>query len=299
MSAEPYPLVSIITCYYNRKDNLEASISSILDQSYPNFEFIIFDDCSTDGTFELLQQFADHPKVRIIRPQMNMGMTKGLVWAISKAKGKYIAIHGAGDVSYRDRIQKQVQFLEAKPDFGIVGCLIEEIYENQKTILSPEGKRGLKFSHGEVMYRSSLYFQAGGYNTLFVYGQFTMLKYDMLKLSRGGYVEEVLYRRIHYSGGVTRNSTKRLLQVLNIQLGICISRQGLWNVDISLLVIALSFQYIALIRKGSEDESRLKYHLKRKSFFFSFIFWLNRVGLIPNIVVEKFGVYLRRQNGFL
>lgn len=299
MSAEPYPLVSIITCYYNRKDNLEASISSILDQSYPNFEFIIFDDCSTDGTFELLQQFADHPKVKIIRPQMNMGMTKGLVWAISKAKGKYIAIHGAGDVSYRDRIQKQVNILESRPEVGLVGCLIEDVRDGSEIeIQSPIGEwEGFRFSHGEVMYRSSLYFLAGGYNTLLKYGQFTMLKNELLKLAEGAYVNEVLYKRIHFSDGVTRNPTRKFSQLLNIQFGLNVSNRGLWYIDLSTLVIALSFQHVSLIKDGSEDEVRLIFHLKQRSVVYSAIYKLYKLGIIPQRLISKFGKYLRQQKG--
>lgn len=297
MSIEKQPLVSIITGYYNRKENLSESINSILNQTYPNFEFIVFDDCSTDGTFDLLSQFAGHPKMKLVRHDVNIGLTKGLIKAIALAQGKYIAIHGAGDISYENRIAEQVKILEKDSNLGIVGCLMEDVYQGITEVVSPEPSAlgsSFRFSHGEVMYRRDLYYQVGGYNSLFRTGQFTMLKFEMMKHTKAGYVDEVLYRRIHFKNGVTKNKDKRLEQLLNIQLGINISKHGLWDIDLSSLVIAFSFQNISLVKKGSEDEKRLRRHLKYKGIHYSLIYHIYRMGLIPSILIKKHGSLIRK-----
>ena len=192
------PLVSIITGYYNRKENLEQSIQSVLDQTYSNFEYIIFDDCSTDGTSELIAKFSD-PRLRVVRHEKNMGFTKGIISAIGQSNGDLIAIHGAGDVSFPERITRQVELLQSDKEIGIVGCLLEDVSNEGTVIHSPVyGDHKSHFTQGEVMYRKNLYFQVGGYNSMFTYGQFTNLKLEMLKISKPDYVNEVLYRRIHF-----------------------------------------------------------------------------------------------------
>lgn len=287
--------VSIITGYYNRSQNLLESINSVLNQTYENIEYIVFDDCSTDGTREILESI-DDPKFTLIKHSVNLGFTKGMIHAISRAQGDFIAVHGAGDISLPDRIEKQVQQLNSDTGIGIVGCLIEDVYENQVETVSPVSKTGgFNFSHGEVMYRKELYFKAGGYNPLFKYGQFTMLKFEMLKYAKAGFVNEILYRRVHYKNGVTKNVRKRLEQLLNIHLGINISKRGFWDTDISTLVVALSFQNISLIKDGSQDEKRLKFHLKNKGIHYLVLYILYKIDLLPAFFIRKCGSYLRKK----
>src|SRR5690554_1448439 len=160
-----HPLVSIITGYFNRKENLKESIQSVLDQDYLNFEFIIFDDCSTDGTFEMINSFNDS-RLRIIKHETNIGFTKGIIAAIAEGKGEFIAIHGAGDISYPGRIRKQVEFLQSNPEVSLVGCLLEDVSKAGSVIHSPAQDGGtFHFTQGEVMYRRNQYYQVGGYNS--------------------------------------------------------------------------------------------------------------------------------------
>lgn len=285
---EERPLVSIITGYYNRKDNLKESVTSVLEQSYANFEYIVFDDCSTDGTRELLETF-DDPRFTLIKHTQNMGFTKGLIHAISKAKGEFIALHGAGDISHKERISSQVNVLLNDKDVGIVGCLVEDVTAVGVEIQSPvvkDDRSNFDFSHGEVMYRSSLYYLAGGYNTLFNYGQFTMLKMEILKLSKGAFVNEVLYRRINYSNGVSKNISKIIEQKISISLGLNLSRQGIWGVDISTIVVAFSLLNIRYLKPKSTDEKRFLLHARRKGMHFVVLYYLYKKKLIPARVME-------------
>lgn len=289
------PLVSIITGYYNRKDNLLESIQSVLDQDYPNFEYIVFDDCSTDGTFELLQQFKGNPLLTIIRNETNMGLTKGLIHAISRSKGKYIAIHGAGDISFKERIKEQVGLLENNSEIGIVGCVLEDVYDGETHLFSPVRDDGqFYFSHGEVMYRKSLYYKVGGYNALFKYGQFTMLKWDMMKLAKASYVDKVLYRRIHFNNGVTRNDKKKIEQVISYTIGKNASNKGFLNIDMSAIIIYVSFQHIHILKPKTEDERRFMNHAYNKGFHYVLLYYLFRIKIIPSFLLSKFGSLMRK-----
>ncbi len=296
MNKSSYPLVSVITGYYNRKENLAESIQSVLNQDYPNFEFIVFDDCSTDGTKELLQHFkGKDERFYLIEHEQNIGFTKGIIQAISFAKGKYIAIHGAGDISFPLRIRKQVELLESNPTIGIAGCLIEDIYDGDTHLYTPLTKNGdYNFSQGEVMYRKSLYYQVGGYNALFKYGQFTMLKLDLIKISKAAYIEEVLYKRIHYSNGVTRNNKRKLEQIISYTIGKNISKYGFLRMNTAIIIVGVTLRQIDLLKPGSMDEVTFLHHINWKMPIVAILYKLYRMKALPTFVLRKYGSLLLR-----
>jgi glycosyltransferase involved in cell wall biosynthesis len=275
------PLVSIITGYYNRKENLEQCIQSVLDQTYGNFEYIIFDDCSTDGTSELIAKFSD-PRLRVIRHEKNMGFTRGIISAIGQSNGDLIAIHGAGDVSFPERIAKQVALLLSDDEIGIVGCLLEDVSNEGTVIHSPVyGDHTSHFTQGEVMYRKSLYYQIGGYNSIFTYGQFTNLKLEMLKISRPDYVNEVLYRRIHFENGVTKNPLKRIEQKFYMELGVRLAQEGnIIKIDTSKVYVKACLTYFSLLKENTPQYDLFMFHLKNNSRAFR-IFKIYKFSLLP------------------
>lgn len=276
------PLVSVITGYYNRTEDLKASIQSILDQSYPNFEYIVFDDCSTDATSDLLREFSD-PRLKLYRHSENMGFTKGAIQAVSRATGEYIAFHGAGDISAPTRIEKQVSLLNSKPNVGIVGCLIEDIFNEKSSIYTPT-KNG--FTHGEVMYRRELYYRAGGYNALFPIGQFTYLKAEILKLSEGDFVNEVLYKRRHFSNGITKNPHKRFRQKFMIKAGVFLSNndESLYAFDKNRIFLEA---YISLLSEDSPADTSEFLSLYTGNPIISILTKAYRLGLLPNQLFQR------------
>lgn len=257
------PLVSVITGYYNRERNLVESIESILGQSYNNFEFVVFDDCSTDKTSDLLSSFNDDRLV-LARYPTNLGYTKGMIKAMSLAKGEFIAIHGAGDISFEHRIAKQVAYFCDRPDASIVGCLVEDIHDGKTTVHSPAADQGnFYFTHGEVMYRRADYDRVGGYVSLFKYGQFTHLKQQLLNIGNGGFVDEVLYRRIHFGDGVTKNSKNSLEQKICTNIGKqLVDRGGIWCLDTPLAINRACLMEIDNVL-GTEKEVMFANSLKR------------------------------------
>lgn len=113
-------MISVVMSVFNGAGYLIESVQSVLDQSYANFEFIIVDDCSTDGSLEILETYRD-ARIRIIRNQENLGLTKSLNVAMSEAKGKYLARQDADDISLPDRFKTQFDYLESFPEVALVG----------------------------------------------------------------------------------------------------------------------------------------------------------------------------------
>lgn len=216
------PLVSIISVYYNRKNHVTTSVQSLLNQSYPELEIILVDDGSTDGTLQELQNFTD-ARVRVIAGP-NQGFVTALKEAIATAQGSLIAIHGSGDVSGPQRVEKQVEFLLEHPEVGVVGCHVENINRTTQTTtrfesvitsdLTTQLKNKNPFTHGEVMFRKTVYDEVGGYRPFFKYAQDYDLWLRMSTRTRFGVVPEVLYTRFAHGDGIELNLEKKAQQLL-------------------------------------------------------------------------------------
>ena len=118
--------VSIIMGIYkmiNKRDIVKLAIDSILNQTYRDFEFIICDDGSNDGTYEMVQDLIRKDKrVILIKNNENKGLAYSLNHCLSIAKGKYIARMDADDISMSNRLEKQIKFLDEHLEYAIVGC---------------------------------------------------------------------------------------------------------------------------------------------------------------------------------
>ncbi len=120
-------LISVVMSNYNTDESyLRASIESILNQTYKNFEFIIVDDCSTDNSVNVIESYTDK-RIKLIKNKENMGLTKSLNIAIKSAKGEFIARMDADDISLPQRFEKQVEFLTHNPEFIACGTAIKII----------------------------------------------------------------------------------------------------------------------------------------------------------------------------
>ncbi|WP_163379873.1 glycosyltransferase family 2 protein [Cyclobacterium sp. SYSU L10401] len=226
------PLVSVITGYYNRENLVDESIQSLLDQTYPNLEIIIFDDCSTDNTLKELQKFESDPRIQIIAHKQNQGFTRALIHAIQQSKGEFIAIHGSGDYSYPERVGKQVAALLENEKYSIVGCEDEKVFKdgtisvtarwpprNFYNSMIRKGKRPLNGSH--IMVKRNYYEMVGGYREFFTYAQDSDLLCRLSLVSDYTLVPQVLYRQWrHVEGSVSGDPIKRIKQIFYMELGV-------------------------------------------------------------------------------
>jgi glycosyltransferase involved in cell wall biosynthesis len=123
------PLVSVGIVTYNQKDYLRECIESVLLQDYPNFEIVIGDDGSTDGSQEWLQEFAlGHPgKCRVVLSSKNTGITNNANAVFFSCKGEYVAMLGGDDLMLPGKIRKQVAFLESHTDYVLCGTYTQLI----------------------------------------------------------------------------------------------------------------------------------------------------------------------------
>lgn len=218
------PRVSIITGYYNRGHLLDRTLQSLLKQTYPNFEIIVFDDCSTDDTEKRLKEYeaAYSSLLRVIRHTARLGFTRGMINAINNSDSDFIAVHGSGDTASENRISAQVEAFRGRPDLTVVGSHYVNIVESTgvKRLRTPDVskvtfnslmKRNL-FSHGEIMMRRSAYEQAGGYRPEFESCQDLDLWLRMIRLGPFATVPEPLYQRYILFDGISYDPPKALKQ---------------------------------------------------------------------------------------
>ena len=102
------PLVSVVMSVFNSEEYVSKAIESILNQTFNDFEFIIVNDGSVDGTPDILEKYGKNDKRIKIITHENKGLTKCLNIGINNSSGKYIARQDADDFSYPERIENQV-----------------------------------------------------------------------------------------------------------------------------------------------------------------------------------------------
>ncbi len=126
------PKVSVLMSVYNGEMYLSEAMDSILEQTYKNWEFIVIDDCSTDRTAEILAEYVKRDsRVRIYRNEQNQRLAGSLNRALTFAQGEYIVRMDADDISRRDRIEKQLEFMERHPEISLSGSRVMSLTGNR------------------------------------------------------------------------------------------------------------------------------------------------------------------------
>lgn len=117
------PEISLIMSVYNGEDYLSEAIESVLGQTFKSFELIIINDCSTDGTAEILKSYAERDeRVKVHTNEVNLRLPASLNKAMTLAQGKYIARMDADDICLENRLEVQYDFMEKNPHVALSSC---------------------------------------------------------------------------------------------------------------------------------------------------------------------------------
>ncbi len=174
MKPRENPLISVLIPVYNAELFIGESISSILNQTYTNWELIIIDDGSNDNSASIIGNITD-PRIHFHK-QENSGMGSALNKAILLANGKYLARQDADDISLPERFEKQIDFLESMEEHALVGTwaiiVNEKLVPTGRMHAHPESNTRLKydllfdnpFVHSSVMIRKNALKEIGLYN---------------------------------------------------------------------------------------------------------------------------------------
>jgi len=173
------PKVTVLMTVHNGLPYLPQAIESVLRQHVRDFEFLIVDDGSTDGSLDCIQRYGD-PRIRLSRNEHNLGQARSLNKGLSLARAPYVARLDQDDVYLPDRLAQQVAWLDQRRDVDVVGTWVYYVNaDGRKTgiVGMPVDDYGMflgalltyatPFGHPTVMFRREVIAGLGGYDESF------------------------------------------------------------------------------------------------------------------------------------
>ena len=174
------PAISVAMSVFNCERYLASAIESILAQTFGDFEFLILNDGSTDGSAAIIDHYASRDqRIRAIH-RGNCGLIASLNQLLAEARAPIIARMDADDLAIPERFERQYAFLEAHPDYGVVSSWTDDIdaegrIMSEHTASHPTDHAGFleavhhrtPLCHPAAMYRRDLVLQVGGYHPAF------------------------------------------------------------------------------------------------------------------------------------
>jgi glycosyltransferase involved in cell wall biosynthesis len=218
-------LVSVNIAAYNCEETIVECIDSVLGQTYKNLEILVLDDCSTDQTFQVLQEkYENEARVQILKNEENQGISRTQNELRQKSKGEFIAVIDSDDICLAKRVEKQVHFFKNHPEVSLLGTNIK-VLEN--TRVHSQNFMPLKTDHDSIA-KQLRYLTAIFHPTLMIRSQVKdKISYDprfqaavdydyYLKALEAGFKfsnlpEELVIYRIHDQAIGTRRRTTQLL----------------------------------------------------------------------------------------
>lgn len=166
----------------NGEEFLRPAIDSVLEQTFADFELIVIDNHSTDGTAAILDEYLD-PRIKRHRNERVLTLTESLNKGLGYARGEFVARLDADDVALPDRLDRQAAFLDAEPAVDLVGSGWVDLLHDGSLVqrIPPAATRhedivesmavGNPFVHSTIMMRRQTVVDAGGYPPQFAFAQ--------------------------------------------------------------------------------------------------------------------------------
>lgn len=285
-----HPQVTVFMAAYNVADFIEASILSILNQTFKDFELIIVNDGSTDDTVAVVERF-DDPRIRLIHNDKNRGIPFTRNRLLELAQGEYIAILDSDDIAFPDRLEIQHKFLSSHSSIALCGGHAEIIdtqgnLTGQKFIQPVDQNINMFFFFGNPFVNSSVMFRADVFREVKGYSDYALAEdLDLFFRISERYsvcnIDKVLVQyRIHGQNITIKKSDgqfeneKRILTKMQLSLGMNPTEKLLLahqEVFTRTLDKAHSTEYFQLLKemKFANDKSKRFDKHKFKFFLFS------------------------------
>jgi glycosyltransferase involved in cell wall biosynthesis len=245
------PIVSVVTAAYNVEAYAAEAVESILGQSFRDFEFLIIDDGSTDGTLAVLRRYAEQDSRIRLWSRQNLGIVASANELIDRARGEFIARIDADDVAMPDRLECQVNHLRDHPQCLAVG--------SQALLIDPEGDplctwftsqaRGGLICHGTSMIRRHALIEVGKYNPRFPLASDLDLFLRLAEHGRLDNIPKTLLKYRMHLGSVSHREPRRQMDLAREIMLEALRRRNLAETD---------------LRVETRDASRTPCPLERK-----------------------------------
>src|SRR5689334_18082754 len=202
IAEEDVPPLSVVMPVHNALPHLDAAVRTILNQSFSDFELVIYDDGSTDGSTERLRELARQDnRIRLFEGKCNLGPVGSSAFVVEQSCAPLVARMDADDVSHPERLRQQFDLLRSNPRAGLVGTLFDVIDGRGRRIRGPDYWRLTRKSpfvpfaaHGSIMFRRQIFNRAGGYRAECEYWEDHDLVVRMAQIAEVLVIPEPLYR---------------------------------------------------------------------------------------------------------
>lgn len=136
------PLISILVPVYNHEKFIGDTINSVINQTYQNWEMLIVDDCSIDGSWDIIQEYAKKDnRIKAFRNEFNKGLILNWKFLIDNSKGECIAFLEGDDLFHKDNLKKKTEIFEKYPEVEMVYCNFKVISENGEILIEDNFKK--------------------------------------------------------------------------------------------------------------------------------------------------------------
>ncbi len=209
---------------HNALPHLDQAVESVLNQTFADFEFVILDDASTDGSSERLRHWAKaDARIRLLAVDKNLGPVGSSNTVATAATAPFVARMDADDISHPERLAEEVRFLFEHPEVGLVASLCEIIDNSGAKRRDAEvwrlSRRSafVPFPHGAIMYRRDIFEKVGGYREGCEYWEDQDLVVRIAQIAEVVVIPRPLYR-VRQSATSTRvvSDQQRLERAVNI-----------------------------------------------------------------------------------
>lgn len=210
---------------YNAEKYLNEAIESILNQTFTDFEFLIFNDGSIDKSCEIITSYNDK-RIKFFNYNKNLGLIKHLNEGIRISEGKYIARMDADDISLPQRLEKQLEFLESNPEIGICSCSIRIFGTKEEILYYPKDDNNIKIkmlnnssiSHPSAILRSDLIKSTSlKFDENYIHTEDYKFWLELLKYTKAYNIPEILYLYRYHDENVTLTN-KELISINKIKI---------------------------------------------------------------------------------
>jgi glycosyltransferase involved in cell wall biosynthesis len=210
------PLISVVMPVYNALPFLDESIRSILEQTFSNFEFVILDDASTDGSVARLREWANRDqRINLHESDRRLGLSGSSNAVVERARAAIVARMDADDIAHPDRLMRQWNTFDRHPDVALVGTLCNGIDASGRVVRPRDRWRLVRrssyipFPHGSAMFRREVFDRVGGYDEAAAGGEDQDLFLRMAACARVVTLPDVLYSYRYHSNNATLFNGKR------------------------------------------------------------------------------------------
>lgn len=213
------PKVSVLMPIWNtRAEHLREAMESILNQTFTDFEYLILNDSPDNTKLDEIVASYNDPRIRYARNEKNVGITPSRNKLLQMAEGEYIAIFDHDDISEPTRLEKQVAYLDAHPEVGVLGSWVRE-FPLDKTVRYPENDEEIRMGlmwgcvvpHSAAMVRRKVLEEHGiMYEERFSPSEDYALWCRLIPHTQFHNLPEVLFRYRLYEGNTSKSQATKM-----------------------------------------------------------------------------------------